>query len=434
MGPPRSVSAPCGTVKEMTERTPDGPPVTSAEILSIGSELTTGETRDTNAGDLARDLTGRGVTVTRLVAVPDRRPAVADALRSAIARAELIVTTGGLGPTPDDLTREAIAEVLGEEPAVDPGTLRHLESLFERRGMTMPALNVKQAWLIPSAEALPNPHGSAPGWWVEIPYRGRAGSAATPGAVTAASPSRGPIIVALPGPPAEMRPMWRNEALPRLERRGLGDGRVVRVLRLTGMGESQIVAVLGEELFRQANPEVATYSRSEAVDIRISAVDGDGRPAAGLVDDVERRIADALGPHVFARGDEDWRAVLGTALGGRTLATVEAGTGGRLVALLAGSPWLLHAEVAPSARLRDLPALARTAREAHGADLGLALRAAPRKGDTVATVAVDAVRLGAWRESRVVFLAGEHGQGRAALAACAVLFAGLRDRAGRPIS
>ena len=401
----------------VTERSGSARAIRSAEILAIGSELTTGETRDTNSGDLARDLSARGVTVTRLAAVPDRRPEVVAALRAAMTRAELVVTTGGLGPTPDDLTREAIADVVGEEPAVDAGLARHLESLFERRGMTMPTLNVKQAWLIPSAAALPNPHGSAPGWWVEVP----------PPAGTA-------IIVALPGPPAEMWPMWRHEALPRLEAFGLGEKRVVRVLRLTGLGESQIVATLGEDLFRRANPEVATYSRSEAVDIRISAVDGGGRPAASLVDEVERRIADALGPHVFARGDEDWRAALGTALTGRSLATVEAGTGGRLVALLGGSPWLVHAEVTTWARLGELPALARAAREAHGADLGLALRAAPRKGDTVATVAVDDARLGAWRESRVVFLGGEQGQRRAALAACAILFTGLRDRAGRSVS
>ncbi|HEX9849371.1 molybdopterin-binding protein [Candidatus Deferrimicrobium sp.] len=401
--------------------------ITSAEILSIGSELTTGETRDTNGGDLARDLSARGVAVTRLVAVPDRRAAVTEALRSAIARADLVVTTGGLGPTPDDLTREAIADVVGEEPAVDPALASHLESLFERRGMSMPALNVKQAWLIPSAEALPNPHGSAPGWWVEVrPPRSRGNARQDDTRVRSA------IIVALPGPPAEMWPMWRNEALPRLEAQGLGQGRVVRVLRLTGMGESQIVAALGEDLFRQPDPEVATYSRSEAVDIRVSAVGGNDRPATTLVDEVERRIMDTLGPHVFARGDEDWRAALGTALAGRTLATVEAATGGRLVALLGGSPWLVHAEVARAARLSDLAALARTAREIHGADVGLALRAAPRKGDTVATVAVDDARRGTWRESRVVFLGGEQGQRRAALAACAILFAGLRDRTAPP--
>jgi nicotinamide-nucleotide amidase len=381
--------------------------------------LTTGETRDTNAGDLARDLSGRGVTVKRIVALPDRRTEVEAALREALLRADLVVTTGGLGPTPDDLTREAIAAVVGEQPAVDPALATHLRALFERRSLPMPDLNLKQAWLIPSAEALANPHGSAPGWWVEV---------TRPDSRASREASR--IIVALPGPPSEMWPMWTNEALPRLEARGLGEGRVVRVVRLTAMGESQIVATLGEELFRRSNPEVATYARSDAVDIRISAIDEDGRLAAELVEEVERHIAETLGPQIFARRDEDWPAALGRMLAGRRVATVEAGTGGRIVALLGGAPWLTHAEVLPTARLGELAGLARSAREDHNADVGLAVRAAPRRGDTVATVAIDDARLGTWRETRVVFLAGEQGQRRAALAACAVLYAGLRDRQG----
>jgi nicotinamide-nucleotide amidase len=402
---------------------PDPSPsrIASAEILSIGSEITTGETRDTNAGDLARDLSARGVTVSRVVAIPDRRTRVEEALREALLRADLVVTTGGLGPTPDDLTRESIAAVLGEEPAVDAALATYLRDLFERRGLPMPDLNLKQAWLIPSAHALPNPHGSAPGWWVEVaPPDGRASGAA----------SRKPIriIVALPGPPSEMWPMWTNEALPRLEARGLGEGRVVRVVRLTAMGESQIVATLGEELFRRRNPEVATYARSDAVDIRISAVDDDGRLAVELVEEVERHIAETLGPQIFAGRDEDWPTALGRMLAGRRVATVEAGTGGRVVALLGGAPWLIHAEVIPTARLGALAGLARSARQGNGADLGLAVRAAPRRGDTVATVAIDDARFGSWHESRVVFLGGEQGQRRAALAACAVLYAGLRDR------
>jgi nicotinamide-nucleotide amidase len=397
--------------------------ITTAQILSVGSELTTGETRDTNAGDLARDLSSRGVTVGRIVALPDRRAVVEAALHEALAEADLVVTTGGLGPTPDDLTRESIAATLGEEPAVDPALAAHLRDLFERRGLPMPELNLKQAWLIPSAQALPNPHGSAPGWWVEVaPRDSAAGRGAAP------EPSR--IIVALPGPPSEMWPMWTNEALPRLEAQGLGEGRVVRVVRLTAMGESQIVATLGEELFRRGNPEVATYARSDAVDIRISAVDDDGRPAADLVEEVERHIAETLGPQIFAHTNEDWPAALGRMLAGRRLATIEAGTGGRFVALLGGASWLAHAEVIPTARLGELPGLARSAREEHDVDLGLALRAAPRRGDTVATVAIDDARLGVWRESRVVFLGGEQGQRRAALAACAVLYASLRDRKG----
>ena len=138
----------------------------TAELLSIGSELTVGETRDTNAGEVARALTGRGVRVLRITALPDRLAEVTEAFASGMARADLVVSTGGLGPTPDDLTRESIAAALGETPVVDPSIEAWLRELWRRRDQPFPELNLKQAWLIPSAEALPNPNGTAPGWFV----------------------------------------------------------------------------------------------------------------------------------------------------------------------------------------------------------------------------------------------------------------------------
>jgi nicotinamide-nucleotide amidase len=381
--------------------------IRTARVLSVGSELTTGETRDTNAGDIARDLSVRGVVVSGLEALRDRLDEVTAAVGEALRGHDLVVTTGGLGPTPDDLTREAIASALGEQPAVDPQLAAHLRSLFARRGIEMPELNLKQAWLIPSARALDNARGSAPGWWVERDGR---------------------VLVALPGPPGEMLPMWRDRALPQLEQRGLGDGRVVRVLRSTGLGESLIVEMLGEALFRQRNPEVATYSRADAVDIRITATDEDDRTAAALAREAEERILGVLGRNVFASGAEDWPTAIGGVLGGRTVATVEAGSGGQLAAMLGDVPWLVHAEVIPTARVAELPRIAERARVDHGADIGVAVRAAPRRGDTLASVCVDAGDLGAWRDRRVVFLGGAQGRHRAALAACAILLAGLRER------
>ena len=160
--------------------------LTTAVLLAVGTELTVGETRDTNGGDLASELTALGVEVLRLVALPDGLEAVAGAISDALAAADLVVTTGGLGPTPDDLTREAIAAACGEAPTVDPGLEAWLRDLFTRRGLAMPPSNLKQAWLIPSATALPNPDGTAPGWWVDRPD--------------------GRVVVALPGPPREMTP------------------------------------------------------------------------------------------------------------------------------------------------------------------------------------------------------------------------------------
>ena len=233
------------------EAAPAARPLRTAVLLAVGSELTVGETRDTNSGDLARSLAERGVEVDWVSALPDRLATVVDALRDALAAADLVVTTGGLGPTPDDLTREAIAAVFGERPAVDPELERWLRHLFERRGIAFPEANLKQAWLIPSATAIPNDRGTAPGWWVDRPD--------------------GRVIVALPGPPSEMRPMWEGWVLPRLRDRGLGQERVTRTYRLAGIGESAVAALLGERLLRAENPVVATYARADAVDVRISA-------------------------------------------------------------------------------------------------------------------------------------------------------------------
>ena len=152
----------------------------TAELLSVGSEITVGDTRDTNAGELARDLTARGVQVLRLQALPDDLEVVRGALEAALGRADLVVTTGGLGPTPDDLTREAIAALVGEEPTIDPEMEAWLRDRFERRGMAFPEVNLKQAWRIPSAEALPNPNGTAPGWLVRAARGARRRHAARP--------------------------------------------------------------------------------------------------------------------------------------------------------------------------------------------------------------------------------------------------------------
>ena len=219
-----------------TSRAPARAPraIVTAELLAIGTELTVGETTDTNSGELARSLVGLGVTVVRISNLPDDLAAVVDALRTALGRADLVVTTGGLGPTPDDLTREAVAEACGETPVVDEATLAWLRELWARRRQPFPETNRKQAWVLPSGAMLANPNGTAPGWWVDRPD--------------------GRVIVTLPGPPREMRPMWANEVVPRLAGRGVGLETEVRTLRLTGVGESVVAELLGEPLLRDHEP------------------------------------------------------------------------------------------------------------------------------------------------------------------------------------
>jgi nicotinamide-nucleotide amidase len=391
----------------------------TAELLSIGTELTVGETRDTNAGDLARDLTRRGVIVGRIGALPDDLHAVTGAFREALGRADLVVSTGGLGPTPDDLTREAVAALLGETPAVDPALDAWLRELFERRSLPFPEANRKQAWLIPSAESIPNENGTAPGWFV-----------AAPG---------GKVIVVLPGPPREMRPMWDGWVVPRLERHGLGRPIASVTLRLTGIGESAIADRLGS-LLAGRRPMVATYARAEAVDIRIWAHEepedrGDLAIAARLVGEVEARILEMLGDHVWARGETTWPQAIAAALDARgwRIAAVEVGMRGALLALLgeglghrlAFGEALLERPAPHDGKSATLEDLAERVRELGGAEVGLAVHARERGGDTAVTVAV-ASPDGAHRETRVVFLAGSLGRGRAANAAAAILLARLR--------
>ncbi len=284
---------------------PDGRRLLTAEILSIGAELTVGDTRDTNAGELARSLTALGVRVGRLTALPDDLPVVTETFVAAIARSDIVVSTGGLGPTPDDLTREAIAAALGETVSVDPDLERWLRRLWARRRLPFPEINLKQAWLIPSATALDNPNGTAPGWFVQRPD--------------------GRIIVALPGPPREMRPMWHDLAVPRLRAVGLGADVAAITYRLAGIGESQVADLLGEPLLRAPNPVVATYARAEAVDVRISAVGTAERSAAALVEPAAATVREHVGRFIWATGDTTWSGAIGSRLDelGWTLALVE---------------------------------------------------------------------------------------------------------------
>lgn len=400
----------------------------TAELLSIGSELTVGETRDTNAGELARSLTDRGVRVGRLTAVPDDLAVVTDVFRDGLARADLVISTGGLGPTPDDLTREAVAAACSEEPAPDPDLERWLRELWARRGIPFPESNLKQAWLIPSATALANPNGTAPGWFVRR--------------------SDGCVVVALPGPPREMRPMWSDEALPRLEAAGLGSPTATRTFRLTGIGESQVAERLGESMLRATNPVVATYARVEAVDVRVSGRGDTQAEADSAVETASATVVQELGEHVWATGDTTWSGAIGVRLAelGWTLAVVEIGTGGSVGALFGDATWLRFDESidpdAPAAAAHGstgdeaadtgeeipdgLVAYARRARELGGAEIGIAVRARPRQGDTAVAIAVVTPR-GERRVSRLVFLTGGQGRSRAALSAAAALLETLRD-------
>jgi nicotinamide-nucleotide amidase len=303
--------------------------------------------------------------------------------------------------------------------------------------MTMPDMNLKQAWLIPSADALPNANGTAPAWWVSRPD--------------------GRLIVALPGPPREMRPIWQNEVLPRLRELGAGGEAATRTFRLAGIGESAVAELLGEELLRAGNPLVATYARSDAVDIRISArpePDGPGpRSALAIVEATAARIQQLLGDHIWAEGDTSWSDAIGAELEalGMTLACVEVGTGGSFAALVGDRAWLTFAETlsadAPAATHHGDPddavdttepgptdgleALTRNGQQVGGSDVGVGVRVRAR-GDDMAVTVVVVLAGRVHRERRLAFLGGAQGRLRAALVAAHILLVELRAERSAP--
>src|SRR5919202_1269591 len=213
-----------------------------AEILSIGTELLLGQIVDTNANYLAQQLPALGLDLYYVSQIGDNLERLKDAFRRGLERSDVIITSGGLGPTEDDLTREAIAELFGERLEVQPHLEQELRAFFQRRGRTMPERNVKQATTIPSCTILPNPVGTAPGWWVERAEK---------------------VIVSMPGVPHEMHKMWEEQAQPRLARLITGGVIVSRILKLVGIGESHAEEAVGE-LTRSPNPTLATYAENDS--------------------------------------------------------------------------------------------------------------------------------------------------------------------------
>ncbi len=282
-----------------------------AQIMSVGTELLLGQIVDTNAAYLAQYLSALGIDLYWQATVGDNLGRLTDELRRAWERADLIVMTGGVGPTEDDLTREGIAALLGEQMAVDPALEAHLRSWFGRRGQTMPERNLKQATLIPSAQALPNPIGTAPGWWVE---------------------KDGHVIVAMPGVPVEMRKMWEEQAVPRLQARLPGGGVILsRTLKCIGIGESAAEELI-HPLIASVNPTLATYAKQDGVHLRMTAKATTRDEAEALLAAFEPRVRELVGDYVYGVDDETLAEVIGRhlRLRGLSLATMESLTGGLL--------------------------------------------------------------------------------------------------------
>jgi nicotinamide-nucleotide amidase len=284
----------------------------TAEIVSVGTELLLGQIVDTNAAYLGRTLAGLGVDLYYKTTVGDNEARILETLRRARDRADLIITSGGIGPTEDDLTKECMAKVFEEELVMDQPSLEALRAFFARRGSEMPARNAKQALIYEHGRVLPNPNGTAPGAFLE---------------------KDGRIAVSLPGPPNEMIPMVENHVVPLLLERLSGKRQylVTRVFRFIGTGESAVEEQV-RDLIRGRNPTLAPLAHTGEVHLRAAAKAASREEAEELIRPMEEELRRRLGRYLYGLDETTLEAAVIEELArrGLTLAVAESCTGGGL--------------------------------------------------------------------------------------------------------
>ena len=288
------------------------------ELINTGSELMLGRVLNTHQQWLCRQLADLGYVVTRQVAVPDTGSAIEQTVREALARADLVIATGGLGPTSDDLTRDLVAQLLGKELREDAAVLAHISHIFERLKRPMPERTKVQALIPEGAIVLHNPHGTAPGLAMEVrpnPFR---------------ADGKPSWLIMLPGPPRELRPMFTDSVVPLLRHElPLVSGFVCRTLRTTSVGESVVQEKVGGPLQRwvEAGLDLGYCARPGQVDVRLAA---SGSSAEQRVREAEAVVREVLGTHIYGVEDDDLETVIVRLLTERklTLALAESCTGG----------------------------------------------------------------------------------------------------------
>lgn len=283
----------------------------NAEIVAVGSELLTPRRSDTNSLYLTGRLNELGVEVTTKTIVGDDRERLRDTVRLALSRAHIVILTGGLGPTEDDVTRDAVAAALGRNQLFRQDLCDGIEARFRLRGRRMAEINRRQAYLIEGAEALPNPNGTAPGQWIE---------------------EQGRAILLLPGPPNELQPMFEEHCLPRLER--LLPKQVIRtrVLRVANMPESEVDQKIAPVYTRYTNPATTILAAAGDIQIHLRARSGSAEEATNLVEALAAEIEPILGDWIYSRNGDPLEVVVGGRLRerGETLSVAESCTGGML--------------------------------------------------------------------------------------------------------
>ena len=289
-----------------------------AEIMGIGTELLMGELTDTNSSWIASRLPALGIELQWVSIIGDDLPRLTEAFKQGMERSDIIFTTGGLGPTQDDLTREAIAAAFGETPIIQQEVVEDLERYFAARGGPMPQHNIKQANLIPSARFVPNRNGTAPGWWAE---------------------RDGKIIICMPGPPGENQSMWEEQVEPQLAGLIEDEVTITRNIKTMGMSEGAVDEIISE-FFGVENPYLGIYSKADGIHLRVIARAKDTATALNMIAPVEKAIHERLGEYVWGYDDDTPEQAAGKSLmeKGLSVAVMEMCTGGALANSITDNP------------------------------------------------------------------------------------------------
>ena len=333
-----------------------------AEIIAVGSELLTPDRIDTNSLFLTEELNKLGIEVLRKTIVGDRRELLAEAFRDALNRVPVVIASGGLGPTEDDLTRETVAELLGRRLLRNDDVVRAIEARFRSFKRDMPAVNLRQAMVPEGAEVLENPHGTAPGLWLE---------------------DKGCSIALLPGPPRELKPLFFEQVRPRLQRRASAVRMFHRELRVTGLGESHLEERIRPVYTRYKDVNTTILAVPGEIQIHLRAWSDDATHADTTLDEMVRSFELALGDRIFAHSGLSLEEVVAQLLTDNraTIAAAESCTGGllaeRLTRIPGSSTYFLGGAVCYSNELKtawaDVPPEMIAAKGAVSSEVAIAL-------------------------------------------------------------
>ncbi len=290
----------------------------NAEILSVGTELLLGDIVNTNTQYIARGLAELGINVYRQSVVGDNPRRIKSSMEESLHRADLLIVTGGLGPTKDDLTREVAAELLGRKLVLDEGILEAIRGFFDRIQVPMEKSNNKQAYLPEGSLPMENPHGTSPGILLEQGKK---------------------TLILLPGPPREMKPMFDQQVRPYLKKYEQGIVKS-KVLNIFGIGESTMEAMVEDLMENQDNPSLAPYCMEQGLILRITARASEEAAANTMIRSLEKKVRDRLGGYVYGVENESLEEVVvkGLKKKGYTISVAESCTGGLVSAAITNVP------------------------------------------------------------------------------------------------